>query len=296
MALLNWPPELATHRDQAVARHEYNQSLRLDLHGDPLSARLVVCSDGNHHMALEETLQTFARINPGVGEIFYTTTPPRIALQIAGSGGLQVGNFRLAVKPHVFISPPQVMERLAEQGRLQAHTPFMRGRGVVLLVPAGNPKNITSIRDLLRDDVRLFLSNPETETVSYQLYTECLRRLASQQGLTLAFLAHAPGKADPAKLVYGESIHHREAPQAVADGRADAALVFYHLGLRYQRIFPGILDFVWPEGSLGNQNCDTGTISCGLMSQGGEWGAPLYQFLMSDTVTDIYRAHGLERP
>jgi len=30
----------------------------------------------------------------------------------------------------------------------------------------------------------------------------------------------------------------------VADGRADTALVFYHLGLRYQRIFPEIFDFV----------------------------------------------------
>lgn len=295
MAWLNWPVELATGKDRAQACYEQIESLRLDLHGDPQKAQLVVCSDGNHHMALEETLQVFARENPTLEEIFYTTTPPRIALQLMQSGGLRIGNFRLSVSPHVFISPPQVMEKLTATGKLSKSTPFMCSRGVVLLVRKGNPKHILGISDLMRDDVRLFLSNPITETVSYQIYTDCLRRLASQRGITLDFLGHAPGYPDPNKLVYGESIHHREAPQMVMDERADAALVFYHLGLRYLRIFPEIFDFVWPEGSLGNQNCDISHFSCGLIGDGGAWGGALYQFLLSDTVTDIYRQHGLER-
>ncbi len=295
MTWLNWPLELATGRDHPVPRYEQMESLRLDLHGDPFRAKLVVCSDGNHHMALEATLQAFARANPAVEEIFYTTTPPRIALQIMHSGGLQIGNFRLSLRPHVFISPPKVMDQLVNEGRMSMHVPFMRSRGVVLLVPRENPKHIASIEDLLRKDVRLFLSNPVTETISYQIYTDCLRRLAAVRGITLDFLSHPPARPNPAKLVYGESIHHREAPQAVVDGIADTALVFYHLGLRYQRIFPDSLDFVWPEGSLGNQSCDINYFSCGLMAESGEWGEIFYRFLMSETVTEIYRSHGLER-
>ncbi len=296
MAWLKWPSELATGLNSSVAFYEQIESLRLDLHGDPTKAKLVVCSDGNHHMALAQTLQAFARENPAVEEIFYTTTPPRIALQIMQSGGLQIGNFRLSAKPHVFISPPQVLDKLAAAGELSKNEPFMRSRGVVLLVPKENPKRITNISDLMRDDVRLFLSNPVTESISYQIYTDCLRRLANVRGITLDFLSHPLGQPNPKKLIYGESIHHREAPQMVADGRADAALVFYHLGLRYQRIFPDIFDFVWPEGSLGNQSCDVNNFNCGLMGDGGAWGGKLYQFLFSDAVTEIYREHGLMRP
>lgn len=85
--------------------------------------------------------------------------------------------------------------------------------------------------------------------------------MAMHQGITLDFLTHAPGQHDTAKLVYDESIHHREAPQAILDERADAALVFYHLALRYQRIFPEHCDFVWPVGSLGDQALDTNFFS-----------------------------------
>ena len=294
MAWLNWPIELATGFDRSLERYEQIESLRLDLHGDPTRAKLVVCSDGNHHMALEQTLQAFARAYPAVEEIFYTTTPPRIALQIM-RGGLQIGNFRLSVSPNVFISPPSVLDQLVAEGRMAGYRPFMRSRGVVLLVRKENPKAITGLADLLRKDVKLFLSNPITEKISYQIYTDCLRRLALHEGAMLDFLAHAPGQPNSEKLIYGEAIHHREAPQAIADGRADAALVFYHLALRYQRIFPELFDFVWPSGSLGEQDCDVSHFNCGLIGDGGEWGKKLVEFLMSDEVTEIYSAHGLER-
>lgn len=295
MTWLNWPAELANERDHAYPHYLHKESLCLDLHGDPTQARLVVFSDGNHHMALQETLRAFSVANPTVGEIFYTTTPPRILTDMLRAGGLEIGNFRLCVKPHVLISPPAVLESLVSEGLLQTHRSFMSGRGVVLLVHRDNPKSISGIKDLLRPDVRLFLSNPVTEKVSNQIYTDCLRRLAMQQGITLDFLAHLPGEPDPVKLVYGESIHHREAPQAIMDQKADAALVFYHLGLRYQRIFPEHLDFVWPTGSLGDQDCDISHFNCGLVGDGGEWGARLMAFLMSDAATKIYEYHGLMR-
>jgi hypothetical protein len=294
MAWLNWPIELATGLDRSLERYEQIESLRLDLHGDPSRAKLVVCSDGNHHMALEPTLQAFARAYPAVEEIFYTTTPPRIALQIM-RGGLQIGNFRLSASPNVFISPPPVLDQLVAEGRMLGSRPFMRSRGVVLLLPKENPKAIMGLTDLLREDVKLFLSNPLTEKVSYQIYTDCLRRLAMHEGAMLDFLVHPPGQPNPEKLMYGEAIHHREAPQAIADGRADVALVFYHLALRYQRIFPELFDFVWPSGSLGKQACDISHFNCGLIGDGGEWGKQLMAFLMSDAVTEIYSSHGLER-
>lgn len=295
MTWLNWPAEQATGPALELPRYRQNESLCLELHGDPVHARLVVVSDGNHHMALQEALHAFSLTHPMVGDIFYTTTPPRIAAQMLRAGGLEIGNLRLPITPHVFISPPAVLEPLVNDGYIQGHHPFMSSRGVVLLIPKNNPESIAGIADLLRPSVRLFLSNPITEKVSNQIYTDCLRRMAEQAGITLDFLAHAPGQPDPSKLVYGESIHHREAPQAIMDERADAALVFYHLALRYQRIFPQHFDFVWPVGSLGNQVCGTSIISNGLVGNGGEWGQLLLDFLSSDVVTKIYEYHGLMR-
>jgi len=295
MTWLNWPTEQATGLHKTLPRYKQVESLRLDLHGDPANANLVVFSDGNHHMALQETLHTFALKNPDVGEIFYTTTPPGIAMEMLRGGGIEIGNLRLTLTPHVFISPPVVLDVLVRDCFMQATIPFMSSRGMVLLVPKDNPKDIAGITDLLRPDVRLFLSNPITEKISNQLYTDCLRRLAMQKGIILDFLVHPPGQPDPKKLVYGESIHHREAPQTVIDGRADTALVFYHLALRYQRIFPDLFDFVWPTGSLGDQARDTNYFSCGLIGNGGKWGQTLLDFMGSSAVTNIYEHHGLLR-
>ena len=296
MGTLNWPDEMAcaASRDEPRFVHA-GSNVCLDFHGDPSRARLVVFSDGNHHMALRETLHAFIEKFPAVEDIFYTTTPPSVALKMLRAGRLDIGNLRLSVVPHVFISPSSVLDQLVAEGRMHGNRPFMRSLGVVLLVRKGNPKNITGLADLRRKDVKLFLSNPLTEKVSYQIYTDCLHRMAMHDGTVLDFLAHPPGQPDPEKLMYGEAIHHREAPQAIADGRADVALVFYHLALRYQRIFPELFDFVWPSGSLGEQACDISHFNCGLIGDGGEWGKQLMAFLMSDEVTEIYSSHGLER-
>lgn len=296
MASLNWPDEAAGPADSGETRFiQAASNICLDFHGDPLRARLVVISDGNHHMALREVLAAFLAENPAVEGVFYTTTPPRAALRLLNAGHLDIGNLRLSVKPHVMICPPPVLDQAVAAGHMAAYRPFMRSRGVALLVRKGNPKRILGAADLLREDVTLFLSNPLTEKVSYETYLGALRGLAMAEGLALGFIEHAPGKSDPGKLIYGESIHHREAPQALADSRADVAVVFYHLALRYQRIFPELFDFVQPAAWVHDEEREIGRADCGLVGDGGAWGNALLDFLATEAVTQIYQSHGLER-
>lgn len=295
MASLNWPDETAGPIDGGELHLvQPGSNVCLDFHGDPLRARLVVVSDGNHHMALREVLAAFLAENPAVEDVFYTTTPPRVALQLLRTGHLDIGNLRLSVKPHVMIGPPPVLDQAVAAGHMAAYRPFMRGRGAALLVKKGNPKGVLGAADLLRDDVRLFMSNPITEKVSYQTYLGALRRLATVEGVTLGFLQHALGQPDPGKLIYGKSIHHREAPQALADDQADVAVVFYHLALRYRRIFPELFDFVQPAAWAQDDGTEIGRTDCGLVGDGGAWGAALLDFLATETVAQIYRTHGLE--
>lgn len=300
MAKLIWPEERVCAKATTLPGFSQPDSnICLDFHGDPSRASLVVFSDGNHHMALQEALGLFVREYPDVGDIYYTTTPPRVAVEMLEAGRIFVGNLSISVTPHVFISPPKVLDRLVAGRYMQTHRPFMRSRCNVFLVRKGNPKAIFGVADLLRDGVTLFLSNPVTETLSYQAYADSLRNMAMREGFRLTFLDHERNENDPAKLVYGNLVHHREAPQALADDRADVTMIYYHLALRYQRIFPEMFDIVLiGKASTAEERDSLNIVSqfnCGLVGDGGQWGLALLNHLMSEGVAEIYVKHGLAR-
>ena len=267
----------------------------LDFHGDPVRARAVLFSDGNHHMALAECLQQFLIRHPVAQDVFYTTTPPGVIFQWLDAGALHLGNLILNLVPQAIISPPAVLDRLVQAGRIRTHVPFMRSRGNVLLVRKGNPLGIHSIGDLVRSKARLFISNPITESASYQAYADTLTALAHQGGVRFDWLDCPPGAPPDGRVVYGERIHHREAPQALADGRADVALVYYHLALRYARIFPECFEFI-PVGGApehpepGNRVSD---FHLAMVGDGGAWGEALSEFLLGNETGEIYARHGL---
>jgi len=292
---LPWPSEPKSN--QSNQWFHFGTNICLDFHGDPLSAQLVVFSDGNHHMALADVVETFQQQNNI--SIFYATTPPGVLLNLIKQGYIQMGNLQLSRQPHVFISPDFIMQKLVDSGAFESFKPFMRSRGNVLLIKKSNSKNIQDCRDLLRDDVRLFLSNPHTEKASYQNYRASILAMAKQLGLDeQQFIIRL--EEDHPLMTYGEQIHHREAPQAIYTNKADVAIVYSHLALRYTRIFPDDFSFVPftgmnndPEKEVGNlQTC----YFINAMNDAGEYGHQFVEYCMSDEVTDIYQYHGLKRP
>lgn len=297
---LPWPPEIPwpAAPDDALWSH-HGSNIVLDFHGDPAQSDLTVLSDGNHHMALEETLREFARVHPEMDGIFYLTLPPTLLLQIVMRGAIRLGNLRLRLKPHVLISPPGLFDAWAQRGHTLDHTPFMRSRGNVLLVRKENPKSIQDIGSLYRNDVRLFISNPRTEAASHNVYRDTLLNLCKAKNLDAAgmttLLNDSGGRA-----LHGQSIHHREAPQALADGRVDAAILYYHLALRYTRIFPDWFEIIALDGGAAQPEASPWNVisrfHAGVVGDGGRWGGKLLQHLMSRHVTDIYHRHGLLRP
>jgi hypothetical protein len=299
---LDWPQELA--RKPAASDVEFvhrGTNVVLDFHGDLIAAKLVVFSDGNHHMALEASLQKFLTQNPEVGDIFYCTAPPRVPSALLEFGRLHIGNLTLSVRPHVFISPPNVLSTLAQKKLVEPSRPMMKSRGNVFLVRKGNPKQILTIADIARENVRLFLSNPKTENASYVVYKETLQRLARKKNISLSFLESGDsenGKAS-SKIFYGSLIHHREAPEAVAGGQADVALIYYHLALRYKRVFPQEFEIVFPDGSFESQPASPDHVissyNIALVGDGGAWGAKFMEHMLSPQVRQIYEYHGLAK-
>lgn len=287
---LNWPVEGSQAGDSNS--NQWNQAgsnICLDFHGDPLAAKLVVFSDGNHHMALQACCKEFLKSNPTVNDIFYATTPPKVILDSVLQGGVLLGNLHLNVQPHVFISPGNILDKLVAQKRITSHQTFARSSGNVLLVKRGNPKSIKGISDLLRDDVRLTISNPITETASYEVYKQTLLDVALEKELDVSAFSDLIDK-DSTRAVFGESIHHREVPQTIYEGNADVAIVYYHLALRYSRIFPDDFEIVKIE-SKANIYTD---YHIGLMNDPGQWGEKFLNFMLSDEALELYKEHGLQ--
>lgn len=291
--MLRWPKEGLFTEEEKTVWHNERSNYCLDFHGDPNEAKLVVLSDGNHHMALEEALKLFVKTYPEIEHIFYATTPPAPIVKLLKFGKLRMGNFILSVKPHLFISPPDVLDKLVEEGFLQGHKPFFQNSGNVLLIKKENPKKIFGITDLLKDNIRIFFSNPQTERASYLAYYDTFKRLAEKEGYDVSFLQ----EESDSKILYGKNIHHREAPQAVADGAADVAIVYYHLALRYIRIFPDTFDFIPLGGTKDEPEPLTGNIisqsNIGLIDKSSLWATELFNFLLSQEVSAIYSHHGL---
>lgn len=281
--LLDWGKEYINDNEGEAVWHHTGTNLTLDFHGDPVDADLVVYSDGNHHMALLEAVKLF-RTQHELRDIFYTTTPPGPLVAALRGNGLRLGNLLLSRRPDVFISPDFFLNPLFDEGLIGQPKPLFRSRGNVLLVLNGNPKSIDSVEDLSRADVKTFISNPNTEKASSSAYSETLNNL----GLP----------ATNVQLVVGERIHHREAPQAVADGRADCAVLYYHLALRYVRIFPGQFEIIALGGTPEDPKPGTGNIisssDIASVGDGGVYGNRFVEFMLSEKVAEIYRYHGME--
>jgi hypothetical protein len=293
---LPWPPEAAKSPNVAVrAFAAPGSNWVLDFHGDPATAGLAVFSDGNHHMALEASVRAFLAAHPDACDVFYTTTPPAPLVDALKGDGLVLGNLRISRKPDVFIAPGNILDGLVSDGFIARHTPFAESRGNVILVGKGNPKGITSIADLLSDDITVACSNPVTERASYAVYAEAARGVAQEAG--------ADGDALVAKLsttgpntVHSQIIHHREVPELINAGHADAAVIYYHLALRYTRIFPDSFEMVDLGGVLSGGLSHTNPITryhIGLVGDGGQWGEQFVSFMQSNTAQRLYEEHGL---
>lgn len=298
MSTLPWPAEAARYPDDTVrAFAAPGSNWVLDFHGDPMTAGLALFSDGNHHMALEAAVQAFLAANPEVGDVFYTTTPPAPLVDALKGSGLAIGNLRISRKPDVFIGPGDILDGLVDDGFVNRHEPFAESRGNVLLVRKGNPKGIVSVADLLSDDVTLTCSNPVTEKASFSVYKEAICNLARDAGVDEDAIATKLSVAGPS-TVHSQVIHHREVPELIGAGHADAAMIYYHLALRYARIFPELFEFVDIGRVLSGQRIDgnpTTRYHVGLVGGGGAWGEQFVAFMQGDVAQELYEDHGLLR-
>jgi molybdate transport system substrate-binding protein len=175
------------------------------------------------------------------GQLFYATLPPGRLMEAMVSGQLIIGNMWLDIRPgqlwpDIFMTGPRQQKRLFEDGLIDSYTIYARNRGAVLLVRAGNPKNIVSVKDLLRNDIRVANSSPQREPASFESYANTLR---GQGGTALPQPVLAK-----TTTISPTVVHHRENPQFIADGKADVAPMYFHFGDYLKRTMPQLFDYI----------------------------------------------------
>lgn len=254
----------------------------MDLHGDPQDADLVVFVGGNEWFALPAVMAAFQRLHPEVRHVFYETLPPGILAAQMRAGALQMDALTIRVQPDVFMSGKKRMEAEVRGGMVDAPVTFASNE-LGIMVRSGNPKHLKGLPDLGRPDVRVAMPNPKTEGIA---------RL-----IQLAYRKTGGEKLDDAIMVTKvrkgttilTSIHHRETPMWIEEGKVDAGPVWVSEALYQERIHSGIAAIRIPE-----QDNVTALYLAAVVKRAAHVRAAhaFTSFLMSPQAQAIYRSYG----
>lgn len=311
-SVLEWP------LDNGIATpnlHNPTSNMLYDLHGKIDSCDLVLSTEGNYHMALHDVwpLMMAKFKDDPLHNALYTTSPPVVVQQIE-KGVVQFDNLDIGCRPSVAVANKVVLDKLAAAGLTDGEQRALyEDRGVVILVKKGNPKQIASVWDLGKKGVRLVTPNPNLESGAYQNYLDAIYNIAkadpkppknwTAEKLINTIFNGASG--DTHKWLAGPRIHHRDEPWSVAYGRADAAVILYHIGNYTKNSFPDTFEMVSLGGTADNPQPleGTKTVKRFVVALKGDWTpkqkaaqAALIETLMSDDFSKALVRHGLTRP
>jgi ABC-type molybdate transport system substrate-binding protein len=262
-----------------------------DLHGNPAGARLVLFIGGNQFMVMPELVAGFERLHPELrGRIFYETLPPGILQrQMAAGGTLTLGNLTVQAQPDVYEAGARVLAGMEEKREVEHSVAYASNR-LEIMVRAGNPRNIRSLRDVGRSDVRLSMPNPAWEGVARQI-AESLRKDGGEE--LLRTVMETKVKAGTTYLTH---IHHRQTPMRILGGLSDAGVTWASEVRFQERTGNPIAGVSIPAG----QNT-TAVYAAGVLRNAPhpEAARAWVSYLTSDEARQIYRKYGFgpaERP
>ena len=193
-----------------------------DFHGNPINPKLVLYVGGNYFFALAPLVKAFEAQQPEYkGRIYWETIPPGLLLkQMEAGGTITVGNMTWTVKPDAYFAGLQAVQRLIDQGKLDAPAVPYVTNILAIMVPKGNPAHVTGLADLARTSMRLAMPNPDFEGVTDQIKTS-LRKAGGDSLVTMVYETKVKDGS-----AYLTRIHHRETPLFLMQGRADAGVTW----------------------------------------------------------------------
>ena len=200
-----------------------------DFHGDPIDPKLVLYVGGNYYFLMPLLVKAFVDDHPAfAGRIYWETLPPGLLLdQIKAGGIVTSGNMTWKVPADVYLASMEaVTHAISEELLVAPAIPYVTNT-LTIMVPRGNPANIRGLRDLGAPGVRLSMPNPAFEGVARQIQAS----LTKAGGPKLEEEVYGAKVKD--QTTFLTRIHHRQTPELLLQGHADAGVV-WQSEARYQ--------------------------------------------------------------
>ena len=250
-------------------------------------ADLVLFVAGNQFMVMEELLAAFQGKYPEIKKIFYETLPPGLELKQILAGGAIFRDKLIEVCPDVYASVSEgAMKKMEKQGLIsgQSYLLYLHNR-LVLMVPEGNPAQITSVEDLARGDVRISQPNPEYEDIAFHIVD--MYRQAGGDDLVHRIMEEKRAEGTTILTV----VHHRETPLRIKMGTADVGPV-WATEIQHARQTDLAVDMVDPGEGL-DQREKINYYICKLKDSVNPGnGAKFLEFIKSPIAQGIYERYG----
>lgn len=192
-----------------------------DLHGDPIGAKLVLFVGGNQFFVMPRLIAGFEKLHPELaGHIFYETLPPGVLVkQMKAGNAITLGNLTLVIAPDVYEAGANAVTAMKQSGDVDDVAEYTTN-DLEIMVAAGNPKHIASLKDLARADVRVALPNPEFEGIGKQVEAA----LKKSGGDALEKDVYQTRVAQGGVVL--TQIHHRQTPIRILTKQSDAGVVW----------------------------------------------------------------------
>ncbi|MBL0715435.1 MAG: substrate-binding domain-containing protein [Desulfosarcina sp.] len=195
-----------------------------DLHGleDLAAAELVIFMAGNQFMVMAELIAAFRKVQPEIGPIYYEILPPKMELrQILAGGAIYRGQL-IDAPADVYTSvSSEGVATLADNGLVDKAACFVYLRNrIALMVRAGNPRGIKGVHDLARKGLRI--SQPSLEHEDIAEHILAMYGQAGGEDLIRRILEDKQRRGETLPT----TVHHRETPERLLQGRADAGPVW----------------------------------------------------------------------
>ena len=260
-----------------------------DLHGleNIARAELIIFMAGNQFMVMPELLAAFRQNHPRVGPIYYETLPPKMELRQILAGRAIFRERPIEALADVYTSVSwEGVATLAENGMVDQEACFVYLHNrIALMISDGNPQGIEGVTDLARDGLRISQPSVTHEDIAEHILS--MYRLAGGRNLVHRIMEE---KRDCGET-FITTVHHRETPERILQGRADVGPV-WATEIEHARRSGLPLEGI-DVGSQLDQHDRVCYYACPLkQGRNPENARTFLTFLKSQTAARIYQAYG----
>jgi molybdate transport system substrate-binding protein len=253
-----------------------------DLHGEIVNPELVVFFAGNQFMVVPDLFEAFRSTFTQHQRIFVETLPPGILAQQIEKGSLVIGNLKITLAPDVYTAGRKRIDESKAKGWFDETAPYAKNR-LAIMVYKGNPKNIRSLQDLGRPDVRVSMPNPNWEGIAENIIDAYKKAGGKRLEETIMVEKVKVG------TTFLTHIHHRQTPIRIMKGESDAGPVWYTEAY-FQKMIGNPIDLVEiPE----KDNVVGIYVAAKMKNALHKEAAPnFFRFLRSEKAQSIYKKYG----